>query len=296
MDRCLVAGHVNWDVTLRVDTLPRADGEATIRTRRGSGGGSAANVAVGLSGLGVDVSILGSVGDDEYGARLERSLDDAGIDCAGLVPVSGAETAVKYLLVDDEGAVSILGNNGANEALESADVDPTTVRRADHVHLTSQRPDTARYIADVAAEAGVSVSFDPGRRIADRTYDETIERADVLFLTGREAEALRGSGAGGLAFGERIVVVTAGDDGAVVHAPDGTSHHAGYDVPTVDTSGAGDAFAAGFLTAWWDDGDCDRALRVGNACGAVAAARNGAQTTLTRKRIARLVDDLDAYE
>ncbi len=293
MDRVLVAGHVNWDVTLRVDRLPPADGEATIRSKRQSGGGSAANVAAGLARLGVDVALFGSVGDDEHGERIKRSLGEIGVDCASVHAIPEAETACKYLLVDDEGTVSVLGNDGANEALGPDAVDPELVRSVDHVHLTSQRPATASELATVAREAGCTVSFDPGRRLAHRSYDGTIARADVIFLTGREAEVLRGREEGALAFGERTVVVTEGSDGAVVHGPDATTHHAGFDVTPVDTAGAGDAFAAGFLTKWWQGAPDRHALRFANACGAVAATSEGAQTELPDDRIEAFLEGAD---
>ncbi|WP_207590989.1 PfkB family carbohydrate kinase [Halomontanus rarus] len=290
----LTAGHVNWDVTLRVDRLPQPDGEASIRSQHQSGGGSAANVAVALAGLGVRSELVGSVGDDDNGRLAKCELEDAGVCLDGLAVVEDAPTAVKYLLVDDAGEVSILGNDGANEAVRPADVDPDRVRRADHVHLTSQRPETASYIATVASEAGVPVSFDPGRRLGDRDYTETLVRADVVFATDHEAEAILESEYAARA-DDQLVAVTAGSDGAVLHAPDGRVSHPGFDVDPVDTSGAGDAFAAGFIATSLGLGlgpDCDtendaddsarrRTLEFANACGALAASREGPRSVST---------------
>ncbi|AGB15443.1 sugar kinase, ribokinase [Halovivax ruber XH-70] len=293
MGRCLVAGHVNWDVTLRVDSLPPVDGEATIRDRHCGCGGSAANVAVGLAGLGVDVDLIGSVGDDECGRDAVATLEGAGVDCTGIRRIPDATTARKYLVVDESGAVSVLGDDGANEAVGPSDVDPVLVRRADHVHLTGNRPETTGAIASLAAEAGVSVSYDPGRQLTERSIEAPIDLVDVLFLSSREADAVRATAAGERAFGERTVVVTDGDDGAVVHAPDATYRHAGFDVDTTDTSGAGDAFVAGFLTNWLQDGDVERALRVGNACGALATRTVGAQSSLSPQRLESLLADCE---
>jgi len=85
----LTAGHVNWDVTLRVDRLPQPDGEASIRSQRQSGGGSAANVAAALAGLDVDTGLIGSVGDDDNGLLAHRELEAAGISLAGVRVVEG---------------------------------------------------------------------------------------------------------------------------------------------------------------------------------------------------------------
>ncbi|WP_254528045.1 carbohydrate kinase family protein [Natrinema gelatinilyticum] len=277
----LTAGHINWDVTLRVDRLPEPDGEASIRSQRQSGGGSAANVATALASLGVDAGLIGSVGDDDNGLLARHELEAAGVSLAGVRVVEGADTAVKYLLVDEIGEVAILGTDGVNEAVTPDDLESARIRAADHVHLTGQRPDTAAAIARIAGEADLSVSFDPGRRVADRDFDEALALADIVFVTDREATALLGPDRLDEPGDGRIVVVTCGADGAEAYAPDGAVVHPGFDVDPVDTAGAGDAFAAGFLTRWLGDGDIDRALAYGNACGALTASQNGARSAPT---------------
>ncbi|WP_254522324.1 carbohydrate kinase family protein [Natrinema caseinilyticum] len=281
----LTAGHINWDVTLRVDRLPEPDGEASIRSQRQSGGGSAANVAAALADLGVETGLIGSVGDDDNGLLARRELEATGVSLAGVRVVEGADTAVKYLLVDEVGEVAILGNDGVNEAITPDDLESARIRSADHVHLTGQRPDTAAAIARIAGDAGLSVSFDPGRRIADRDFDEALALADVVFVTDREATALLGPDRLDEQGDGRIVVVTCGADGAEAYAPDGAVVHPGFDVDPVDTAGAGDAFAAGFLTTWLEDGDIDRALAYGNACGALTASRTGARSAPTASAV-----------
>ncbi|MDQ2050125.1 PfkB family carbohydrate kinase [Natronolimnohabitans sp. A-GB9] len=289
----LTAGHVNWDVTLRVDRLPVADGEATIRSQRQSGGGSAANVATALAGLEVDTGLIGSVGDDDNGLLARRSLEEAGVSVTGVRVIEDAETAVKYLLVDDGGEVSILGNDGVNEAVRPEDLDPDRIRSAEHVHLTSQRPDTAAAIARIATEAGVTVSFDPGRRFGDREYGETLSRADILFVTEREATALADESGASRRPDDQLVVVTSGADGAEIQAGDETYTHDGFDIDPVDTAGAGDAFAAGFLAVRLEGGDVDRALEYANACGALTASREGARSAPTATVVERFLGDRD---
>ena len=282
MARVLCAGHVNWDVTLRVDRLPSPDGESAVRATRQGGGGSAGNVAVGLEGLDCDAALLGSVGDDEHGLLARRDLDRAGVDRTGVVTAEGV-TTTKYLLVDDDGRVAVLGAPGVNEALGPEDVDADLVRSADHVHLTAQRPDTAARIAEVANDADIPVSADPGRRIADRDFGPVIERANLLLVNRVEAAALDDLP------DDRDVVTKLGDEGSELRTADDTYSHPGFDVPAVDTTGAGDAFAAGFIASRLRGDPPERTLAVGNACGALAVTTEGSKTDLSWERIEAVI-------
>lgn len=286
MPRIVCAGHVNWDVSLRVDRLPAPDGEASIESESGQGGGGAANVAAGLTSLGESVSLVGSVGSDERGREARRELAAAGVDCALVVEVAGADTAVKYVVVDDAGQVMVLGGEGANEAFDASVLPAATLSEAEHLHLTGQRPRTAAELARRASEAGVTVSFDPGRRIAARDFGAVLARADVLFCTDREAGV---AGEHGAVDADQVLVVKRGAGGAEVRTGGETITHPGFAVDVVDTTGAGDAFAAGFVAAVLDGADYRRALAVGNAAGALATTVVGARPPLSWTRIEDLL-------
>jgi ribokinase len=292
MDRVICAGHVNWDVTLRVDHLPAPDGEARIEAESGNGGGSAANVAVGLAGFDVPASVLGAVGGDERGSTARAELESEGVDCTHLVEVPDAETAVKYLIVDDRGQVMVLGGCGANESFDASALSEATLAAADHLHLTGQRPATAAELASRANEAGVRVSLDPGRRVEQRDFSAALSRADILFLNAREADAVS---AAGLLDEEQVLVVKHGDDGAEVRTAEGSWSHRGFAVDAHDTTGAGDAFAAGFVAALLDGGDYERAVAVANAAGALAATVVGARPALSWNAVEAVLDG-DAVE
>ncbi|MFC6955298.1 carbohydrate kinase family protein [Halorubellus litoreus] len=288
--RVLVAGHVNWDVTLRVDQLPEPDGESRIHDQRSSGGGSAANVAYDLTLLDVPAGIVGSVGDDEYGFLATRELEESGVDLSGMARVEGAETTVKYVLVEEGGEVSMLANDGANEAVAPADVDDAFVASAEHVHLTSQRPDTAAHIARVASDAGATVSVDPGRRLAHRDYGDVLSNADVVFVNDKEAEVVLDAPPKEV-FAGQVLVVKRGAAGAEVHAPEGHFEHPGFGIDPVDTTGAGDAFAAAFVATRLDGGDYHTALERANAAGAYTASTEGARQAPTSDALAAFLDE-----
>ena len=289
----LSAGHVNWDVTLRVDGLPEPDGEAAIRSQHRSGGGSAANVACALAGLDVEAGLIGSVGADDVADFVRRELVDAGVECRNLVTIAEGETATKYLIVAEDGEVMVLGNDGVNEAFGPEDVEASYLRSADHLHLTSQAPETAAYLARVASEAGVPVSFDPGRRLAERDYSRALANADIVFLNDREAGEILDDDLEhpSAELHGRIVVTKHGPRGGAVHTPSGTVDHPGFPVEPVDTTGAGDAFAAGFLATFLEHEDYERALEFANACGALASMSEGARTAPTKEEVGSFLDE-----
>lgn len=278
MGSVVCAGHVNWDLTLHVDRLPDADGEAVVTDQTQSGGGSASNVAAVLAGLGCDSHLLGSVGDDEFGLLARRALERSGVDCTQLQTVGDAETTVKYLIVDETGEVMVLANEGANEAYGASDLADETLEGASYLHLTNQDPETARTLATRARSAGVSVSVDPGRRLGDREFGSVLELADIVFLNEREAQIAR---EGGFTYDGARTVVKRGGGGAVIRSPELEANHPGYDVDPVNTAGAGDAFAAGYLAARLEGQSPTDALTVANACGALATTTRGARTDIS---------------
>ncbi|MGQ4557047.1 PfkB family carbohydrate kinase [Halobellus sp. GM3] len=277
MPRVICAGHLNWDVTLRVPALPDPDGEVSVDSRRAGGGGSAANVANGLADLDVAPVLLGSVGDDEHGRIARAELDDRGVDVSNVVVDSDLETTTKYIVVESSGEVMVLGCAGANEAFTAADLPDESLASADHLHMTSQDPETAARLAERARRQGVPVSFDPGRRIDDRGYGPAITSVEYLFLNDREAALALDA----FDLSEQTLVLKHGPKGAEIRDGTRRAAHPGYPIDVVDTTGAGDAFAAGFIAARVGGADDERALSVANACGALASKAPGARTSLT---------------
>jgi len=288
MARIVCAGHVNWDVTLRVDRLPGADGEALITDQCQSGGGSAANTATALAGLGQEPLLVGSLGDDRYAPLLEDELERAGVDCQYLVRIPDGETTVKYLVVDEAGAVFVLANEGANEAFDAGDLPADRLADAAHLHLTGQEPETAAALLDRASEAGVPVSFDPGRRLDQRQYEPVVEAVELLFLNEREATAARSRDLLDRRSGR--TVIKRGDGGATLLDGERRLDCDGFDVTATDTAGAGDAFAGGFLAAELDGAGETETLQVANACGALAVQSVGARVSLSWEAVERYLD------
>jgi sugar/nucleoside kinase (ribokinase family) len=289
--RVVVVGDVATDVVvvLAGDPAPRSDRPASIVTR---GGGAAANVAAHLARLGTAVELAGCVGNDPAGAGLAAELTAAGVRTA-LRVVPGVPTGTVVSLVERDGQRSMLADRGANLELADGDVPPP--RPGGHLYvsgytLLDPRPRTAglRALRDAVA-AGCTVSVDPAstgplaRYGVDRWLADTAG-ATLLLPNAEEARLLTGcrdpeDAARALAARYPVVTVKLGPDGALWASGDVLVHRPAHPTTVVDTTGAGDAFAAGLLAVWLRDagGDPAAALDGGQALAAAVVRQPGAR-------------------
>jgi sugar/nucleoside kinase (ribokinase family) len=283
----LVVGDVATDVVvvLAGEPAPGSDRPASIRTR---GGGAGANVAVRLAGLGVDVLLAGCVGADAAGTGLAAELRAAGVRTA-LRTVEGAATGTIVSLVEAGGQRSMLADRGANLALRPDDV--PAVPPGGHLHLSGYTlfgPREAGLAALAsAAAAGCTISVDPAsvaplagygvpRWLADTAAATLLlpNADEARLLTGRADVA---EAALALAARHPVVAVSMGAAGALWAANGEVRHRAAHAATVVDTTGAGDAFAAGLLSAWLGGAAPDEALDAGLALAAAVVTRPGAR-------------------
>jgi sugar/nucleoside kinase (ribokinase family) len=258
----VVVGDVATDVVVALDgePAPNSDRPATIRNR---GGGAGANVAAHLARLGTPVTLVGCIGDDPAGTGLAAELAADGVRLA-LRTVPGAATGTIVSLVEPDGQRSMLADRGAN--LELAPGDLTVPARGGHLYLSGYtllhpRPRAAGLVAlRAAVAAGCTVSLDPAStgplaRYGVEQWLADTAGATLLLPNEDEAWLLTGSpdpeeAARLLATRYPVVVVKLGAEGALWAAGDVLVHRPAHAAVVVDTTGAGDAFAAGLLAVW----------------------------------------------
>jgi sugar/nucleoside kinase (ribokinase family) len=287
----VVVGDIATDVVavLSGEPAPGSDRAAAIRTR---GGGAGANVAVHLGRLGVPVTLAGCVGDDAAATTLLAELDAAGVTCA-VRSVRGGVTGTIVSLVEPGGQRSMLADRGAN--LELAPADVPALPPGAHLHLSGYtlldpRPRTAGLAAlAAAASAGATTSVDPASTGPLTAYGVDRWLADTAGVTlvlpnADEARLLTGcadaaDAALALAGRHRAVAVTLGAEGALWCSGEHLVHRPAPPTRVVDTTGAGDAFTAGLLSAWLaaPDGDPAALLDSGMAVAAGVVRRPGAR-------------------
>lgn len=279
----IVVGDLMLDVTA-VMAHPLAHASDTPAAITMQPGGSAANTAAWLAETGCRVTLCGSVGDDAPGATLQAALAQHGVELA-LRTVPDLPTGVCIVLVGADGERTMVPDRGANRMpATSAD---TRLSPGTHLHLSGyalldpDRVEHGRALLATARAAGATTSVDCASAAPLARDPEAFLRAvdgcDVLLANADEAAAL--GGAGTMRRHARVVVVKHGAGGATLLSPAGEVHAPAEAVTVVDTTGAGDAFAAGFLPAWTARQPDAEALRAGNRLAARVLGRVGAGPT-----------------
>ena len=290
--RIFVVGDIITDV-LAVLSGPLATGSDTAAGIRFSGGGQAANTAAWLAGQGAAVTLVAAVGDDETGRERVGELTRIGVDCA-VERHEGYPTGTVIVLTHD-GERTMVSQRGANLRLTAGHVDAALAAAPDagHLHLSAytlldvgSRGAGLRALATARAR-GLTVSVDaasaaPLRRVGG-AFLTWVRDVDLLLVNTDEATVLAGgldpaAQARALTAVAHRVVVKRGAAGAVWVERGGVVEFApapGVDV--VDVTGAGDAFAAGLLTAWLAGADPRAALARAGDLGALAVTTVGAR-------------------
>jgi ribokinase len=287
----VVLGDVMTDVGVR--TLgPAARGSDTDASITVGGGGAGGNVSAWLAHLGVPVGLVTAVGADAAGDAVVGELRGRGVRVAARRDPD-RPTGTVVALVDEAGERTMLTDRGANRTVTPADLPVGWFRAGAHLHVSGYAlfagPGRVAAVAalDRARRAGMSTSIDPAswaplRRLGAARFLRLTAVARLCLPNLDEARELTGrraadGAARDLASWYGAAVVTCGAGGAVWSDGTATVHERAGDVRVVDTTGAGDAFTAGWLEAAVGGTDPADALDRASAAAAAAAATAGAR-------------------
>ena len=294
--KIVVVGSLNMDLVTRTPRIP-VPGETIIgREFFTAPGGKGANQAVAAARMAARVSMVGRVGDDDFGPALRATLAADGVDCTYVFTDENAATGIASILVDDAGQNSIVVAPGANARLTPADVEQAeaAIARADVLLLQLEVPlETVTCAAEVARRHGVTVVLNPAPARSD--LDALLPLVDILIPNESEAALLTGLSADATVavestiealrdVGVDVVILTLGAQGALLAQPEGVQHIPAFPVQPVDTTAAGDAFVGGFAVALAEKKPLAQAVRWGNAAGGLATMGLGAQPSLPKRQ------------
>ncbi|MFF8957096.1 ribokinase [Streptomyces sp. NPDC014894] len=285
MTAVVVLGSTNMDLVTRVAAAPGRGETVTGREFRTVPGGKGANQALAASRAGGDVSMIGAVGSDDFGALLRQTLVASGVD-TDLLRTARGPSGTAHIVVDDDGGNAIVVVPGANGTVTClAPGDEALIATAATLLLQLELPLSAALDGALAARRhGVRTVLTPAP--VQPLPAELLAAVDLLAPNEHEASALTGFAdprAAAEALLRRVpeVVITLGRAGCLYAARGAEPLTVpAPEVTAVDTTGAGDTFVGALAVALGEGKPVERALRWATAAAALCVQRPGASTSM----------------
>ena len=278
-------GHCCQDSICVVEDYPPEDGSTHILSIDDSqGGGAVATALAAAARLGVSCAMMAHLGDDAIGDQIKSGFERCGVDTSLIRRIPGGRSSSSMVMVHPE--------NGSRtkfpfrDALPPLDFDRAqrgALSRAKVVHLDGTRYENAVKAAEIARDAGVTVSLDGCSRQKDNALNLRLAAlADILIMnavypfavsgrTDRE-EALKFMAGLGE---KKVVMMTAGSQGSYALIDGRMEHFPAFSVRAVDTTGAGDVFHGAFLARWLESRDIRQCIRFASAVSALKCLKPG---------------------
>jgi sugar/nucleoside kinase (ribokinase family) len=260
-----------------------------------TGGGQAANAAYALGRLDVPVILVGRVGGDEDGAFLKESLTGVNLDYL----VTQGESGRVYILVDQEGERTRLLAPNTNDQLQEKDIPLEVAAGSAFIHVTScagEGPLEAERQILKRLAGQLRVCFDPGEPCARRGREaltDILDQTETLLVTEKEWDLLGGDLVRHFAWAPPVVLIKRGARGSRMLTPVRYLDFPMY-VPEgpVDTAGAGDVLAAGYIAGLFRGLNLPQAVRLASAMAAYALGGAGRERYPDRKVMEAVVSSL----
>jgi ribokinase len=287
--RIAVVGSANIDLLTYTDQFPKP-GQTIFAQKFDLGfGGKGANQAVAAKLCGAEVSMIARVGGDLFGPATIKNFQDLGIDALHVQQVQGVSSGVAPIFVDSQGQNRILVVKGANDELKPDDIDAAAeqLKRADCIVMQFEIPlETVYYTIRFARRSGIRCLLNPAP--AQPVDVKAISDVDYFVPNESEAETIAGNyvqtlddakccAENFLAGGIRRVIITLGANGALLAGKEGIEHVPAFDMKTIDSTGAGDAFVGSFATFLGEGIPELEAVRRANLYAGLSTMRTGTQ-------------------
>lgn len=283
-------GDADVDIYLYVDHIPGWDEKILARRMELYPGGMVANFLAALGRLGTVCGFHGPVGDDDYGRMTLADLKASGVNITGAVVKSGEQTYFCSVMLDASGEKALIVAPTSCLFPTPDDVSENTIAQARHLHTTAATVATAEKAVRLAKRHGLSVSLDlePSAAQQGVKIAGLVSMVDLLFVNER-ALALLGDpveperiARAVLSRGTKIVCVTSGKNGSATFTATDTFRTAAFQVPVVDTTGAGDCFAAGFVHGYLKGWSLPQTATFASAVAALSIGGHGGHAAAPR--------------
>jgi len=298
--RVLVVGSINMDLIVRCRQMPRPGETVLGQDFHTAPGGKGANQAVACARLGAETTMVGRVGEDDFGRSLLAGLAADGVKVEPVQVTSGVASGVALIVLEEEGDNRIVVASGANAMIGAEDAAraEALLDRCDVVLMQLEVPlAVVKRVAAAAKARDVRVVLDAGAATRDAADSHLFASLDVLSPNEAETEVLTGLSVRTLEearlaaralweMGAAQVVLKLGSRGALWFRAGVERHVPAFSIDPVDTTAAGDAFTAGLAVALASGEGMDECLRRASAAGALACLTLGAQPSMpTRAQV-----------
>ena len=282
-------GALNLDKIYRVDKIPGRDEEGLVKDLEMHPGGSAANTIVGLARFGIPTAFIGKIGSDEEGRILLSDFEREGVDTSAIIKAEG-RSGTAMIFVDDDGHRAILVDPGVNDTIRFEEINLKAMEKAKLIHLTSfickNGNDSFESQKRIVEELKIETSLDPGMPYVEkglRELEPLIRNLSIFMPNRMEIESLmnldyKDAAKEVISMGCKLVVVKMGEKGCYV--TDGREEVVvkAFHSKPIDTTGAGDAFNAGFLYGYLKGFGLEDCGKLGNWVASKNIQRVGART------------------
>ena len=284
-----VVGSANVDLITFSDVFPRP-GETVFGKSFDLGfGGKGANQAVAARLCGADVAMIAKVGSDFFGPATIKNFEAKGIDASCVRIVQGVSSGVAPIFVDPSGQNRIIVIKGANDMFAPEDVDAATplLRKADAIVLQFEIPlRTVYHAVRFARDNGIRCIVNPAP--AQAVDFDQLKNVDYFIPNESEAQTITGmpvhteeeaEGCAEYLLGKGMgrVIITLGNRGCMLADPKGSELIRSFEVQSLDTTGAGDAFIGSFAVFLGEGNPEREALRRANLYAALSTTKVGTQ-------------------
>jgi ribokinase len=294
--KIVVVGSSNTDMVIKADHLP-GPGETILGSSFFmNAGGKGANQAVAAVRLGGNVSLICKTGNDIFGKQSKALFEEEGIDTSMLFSDPSHPSGVALITVDKNAENCIVVASGANAALGKTDLVKCKkmIEESSIVLMQLEIPlETVQYVAQTASAKGIMVILNPAP--ACNLPDSLLKNVSIITPNETEAEMLSGIKVSNIDSAKKAaqiiqgrgvdkVIITLGNNGALILDDNGYAHVPGCRVNAVDTTAAGDVFNGALAVALADNMDLAEATRFACHAAAISVTRLGAQSSAPHRK------------
>lgn len=295
--KIVVVGSTNTDMVIKADHLPKPGETILGGTFFMNPGGKGANQAVAAARLGSQVTFISKIGNDVFGRQAIQLFEDEGINTSYILSDPNNPSGVALITIDDHAENCIVVASGANASLHPNDIIKAKheLEAASFILMQLEIPvDTVEFIAEMAKDMNVRIVLNPAPAPAQALSDSLMKNLYIITPNRVEAEMLTGIKVDDIASaklaaqaiqdkGVEIVIITLGQEGALILDKNVFVEIPAEKVTSVDTTAAGDVFNAALTVALSQGRYVVDAVKYANKAASIAVTRLGAQSSAPYK-------------